>query len=45
MDAPVKRLVWFENSAHFPFWEESAKFTSEMIRADSRVRSPPASVR
>ena len=37
MDAPLKRLVWFENSAHFPFWEESQRFTEEMVRVDSIV--------
>lgn len=30
--APFKELVWFEYSAHFPFWEEQRKFTAEMIR-------------
>jgi pimeloyl-ACP methyl ester carboxylesterase len=24
--APGKELVWFENSAHFPQWEEKARF-------------------
>jgi pimeloyl-ACP methyl ester carboxylesterase len=28
--APTKRLVWFENSAHFPFLEEPVKFATEM---------------
>lgn len=27
-----KRLVWFENSAHFPFFEEPGRFTEEMLR-------------
>jgi proline iminopeptidase len=30
IDAPDKRLVWFESSAHFPFYEESSKFSSEL---------------
>jgi pimeloyl-ACP methyl ester carboxylesterase len=33
--APRKKLVWFEESAHFPFLEEPAKFAAEM----SRVRA------
>jgi proline iminopeptidase len=41
VDAPMKRLVWFENSAHFPFWEESRRFTDEMVRVDSIVRAIP----
>ncbi len=24
--APIKELIWFENSAHFPQWEEPKKF-------------------
>jgi len=30
--APKKELVWFEYSAHFPFWEEPGKFSAEMRR-------------
>lgn len=26
--APLKELIWFENSAHFPQWEEPEKFHS-----------------
>jgi pimeloyl-ACP methyl ester carboxylesterase len=33
--APWKRLVWFEQSAHFPFLEEPEKFHSEMMRLHS----------
>ncbi|OGF55222.1 MAG: hypothetical protein A2Z21_03145 [Candidatus Fraserbacteria bacterium RBG_16_55_9] len=32
IQAPQKRLVWFENSAHFPFFEEPKKFAQEMLR-------------
>ena len=32
LTAPYKEVVWFDNSAHFPFWEEPFKFTSEMLR-------------
>jgi len=28
--APIKRMVWFEQSAHFPFFEEPLKFAEEM---------------
>jgi len=28
--APQKTLVWFEDSAHFPFFEEPVRFTEEM---------------
>jgi pimeloyl-ACP methyl ester carboxylesterase len=28
--APLKRWVWFEQSAHFPFFEEPLKFAEEM---------------
>ena len=31
IEAPEKKLVWFENSAHFPFYEEQEKFISELI--------------
>ncbi|MEN6310474.1 MAG: alpha/beta hydrolase [Acidobacteriota bacterium] len=32
IQAPRKRLVWFEESAHFPFFEEPEKFAREMER-------------
>lgn len=28
--APVKELVWFEDSAHFPFWTQAAEFHSQL---------------
>jgi pimeloyl-ACP methyl ester carboxylesterase len=31
--APCKRLVWFEDSAHFPFLEEPERFREEMLKA------------
>jgi pimeloyl-ACP methyl ester carboxylesterase len=37
--APQKRLVWFEQSAHFPFYEEKEKFTAEMVRVDESARA------
>jgi proline iminopeptidase len=30
--APAKELVWFENSGHFPFFEEKERFADEMVR-------------
>lgn len=30
--APQKEFVWFENSGHFPFFEEPRKFTDELVR-------------
>lgn len=32
LDAPKKEIVWFEESAHFPFFEEPEKFAQEMGR-------------
>jgi pimeloyl-ACP methyl ester carboxylesterase len=32
IEAPSKELVWFEESAHFPFFEEPEKFAEEMLR-------------
>ncbi len=32
LQAPKKEVVWFEESAHFPFLEEPGKFASEMRR-------------
>lgn len=31
LDAPVKEIVWFENSAHFPFYEESERFNRTIV--------------
>ncbi|HEX9063300.1 MAG TPA: alpha/beta hydrolase [Clostridia bacterium] len=31
INAPKKEFVWFENSAHFPFYEEPEKFDNELI--------------
>jgi pimeloyl-ACP methyl ester carboxylesterase len=30
--APQKQFVWFENSGHFPFFEEKQKFTDELMQ-------------
>lgn len=37
--APLKELVWFEYSAHFPFWEEQRKFAAEILRIRNLVVS------
>jgi pimeloyl-ACP methyl ester carboxylesterase len=30
LEAPAKRMVWFEESAHFPFFEQPREFTKAM---------------
>ncbi len=37
LKAPAKKLVWFEDSAHFPFLEEPSKFAEELraVRAET----------
>jgi pimeloyl-ACP methyl ester carboxylesterase len=37
LDAPLKGLVWFEHSAHFPFFEEPDRFHKEMVRVNQSV--------
>jgi pimeloyl-ACP methyl ester carboxylesterase len=37
--APLKGLVWFEQSAHFPFFEEPVRFAMELTRVERGVRS------
>ncbi len=42
--APQKEFVWFDNSGHFPFYEEKQKFTDELVQrvlplAGSRPRT------
>jgi len=32
IEAPEKEFVWFENSGHFPFFEEKQKFADEMLQ-------------
>jgi len=31
LTAPIKEIVWFESSAHFPFYEEPERFNEMMI--------------
>jgi hypothetical protein len=37
LDALLKLSAWFEQSAHFAFFEEPAKFTAEMLRIQKLV--------
>ena len=37
LDAPLKRIVWFEKSAHFPFFEEPDRFHIEMLQTAEAV--------
>jgi pimeloyl-ACP methyl ester carboxylesterase len=34
LEAPIKKMVWFEDSAHFPFFEEPEKFAA-MVKEHS----------
>jgi pimeloyl-ACP methyl ester carboxylesterase len=38
ISAPVKRLVWFDRSAHFVFWEEPSRFAAEMRRVAKEIK-------
>lgn len=37
--APDKELIWFEESAHFPHFEEYEKFTELIIRIKNKIES------
>lgn len=39
IEAPYKELVWFGESAHFPFFEEPTRFAAEMRRVRAVVES------
>jgi len=39
LQAPRKQIVWFEESAHFPFLEEPEKFAQEMTRVRMETQS------
>jgi pimeloyl-ACP methyl ester carboxylesterase len=32
INAPEKEFIWFENSGHFPFFEEQQKFSNELVQ-------------
>jgi pimeloyl-ACP methyl ester carboxylesterase len=38
LDAPQKSLVWFEQSAHFPHWEEPQRFVDELLKILSETK-------
>ena len=38
IQAPFKQIVWFNESAHFPFYEEPKKFDSVMIQILNSVK-------
>ncbi len=42
MRAPQKAFVWFDNSGHFPFFEEQEKFTEELVHKLLPIVSIPA---
>ena len=37
LQAPLKGLVWFDESAHFPFFEEHVRFGAEMVRVAEQL--------
>lgn len=39
INAPVKKLVWFEHSAHFVFLEEPSRFAAEMRRVTEETKA------
>ena len=39
LSAPLKEPVWFENSAHFPFWTEKAAFHRELLQVRRRTEA------
>jgi pimeloyl-ACP methyl ester carboxylesterase len=39
INAPVKKLVWFDRSAHFVFLEEPSRFAAEMRRVTQETRA------
>jgi pimeloyl-ACP methyl ester carboxylesterase len=39
LESPIKAEMWFEESAHFPFWEEPAAFHEALVWIDTTVRN------
>ena len=39
LEAPLKKLVWMEESAHFPFWTEADAFHEELRRVHQEAES------
>jgi pimeloyl-ACP methyl ester carboxylesterase len=40
LEAPVKSLTWFENSAHNVYYDEPDEFNQEMIRIANEILNP-----
>jgi L-proline amide hydrolase len=40
LEAPAKRFIWFENSAHDVQYDEPDKFSQEIIRTAQEVLNP-----
>ena len=38
LESPMKAELWFEKSAHFPFWEEPEAFHEALLWIDATVR-------
>jgi len=38
LESPMKAELWFEESAHFPFWEEPVEFHDALLWIDETVR-------
>jgi len=45
LEAPVKKVVWFEHSGHEPFADEPAKFSAAMLEHVLPIAAPPAPAR
>lgn len=39
LQAPLKRIVWFRHSAHFPFWEQPARFHEAMLEVEAATEA------
>ena len=37
----AKKLIWFENSSHFPFYEEKDKFVTELVAIKNEIEGLP----
>ncbi len=39
--APIKRVAWFDHSAHYPFLEEPTRFHEELLKIVSQTADRP----
>ena len=37
----TKKLIWFENSSHFPFYEEKDRFVTELVAIKNEIEGLP----